>query len=33
MSLTKFDVYQGINQNLQIVLKATETLDSLIFFQ
>ena len=32
MSLTKFDIYQCINQKLQIVLRATQTLDVLIFF-
>ena len=29
--LNKFDIYQGINQELQIVLRATQTLDILIF--
>ena len=32
MSLIKFDIYQCINQKLQIVLRATQTLDVLIFF-
>ena len=32
MSLTKFDIYQCINQKLQTVLRATQTLDVLIFF-
>ena len=31
-SLPKFDVYQGINPELQIVLRVTQTLDVLIFF-
>ena len=31
-SLPKFDVYQGLNQELQIVLRVTQTLDVLIFF-
>ena len=30
-SLPKFDVYQGINPELQIVLRVTQTLDVLIF--
>ena len=29
--LNKFDIYQGINQVLQIVLRATQTLDILVF--
>ena len=32
MSLTKFDIYQCINQKLQIVLRATQNLYVLIFF-